>query len=164
VIEMTETALLQDWKATQAKLHELRDAGLGIAVDDFGTGYSSLSYLQRFPVTELKIARDFVCDDPDPERWQLASSIIALGRALRLKVIAEGVEHRSQLQRLRGLGCDYAQGYYLARPLESAAMRALLARGGSLYAPHEVEPAKDFPVPRGTKRDYGPIPSLRKGA
>jgi diguanylate cyclase (GGDEF)-like protein len=191
VIEMTETALLQDWKATQAKLHSLRDAGLGIAVDDFGTGYSSLSYLQRFPVTELKIARDFVSDDPDPERWQLASSIIALGRALRLKVIAEGVEHRSQLQRLRGLGCDYAQGYYLARPLESAAIQALVARGGILYEPHEVDPklvdmvarpagratrrragtstgdgsiAKEFPVPRGTKGDYGPIPTVRKGA
>jgi EAL domain-containing protein (putative c-di-GMP-specific phosphodiesterase class I) len=191
VVEMTETALLQDWKATQAKLRELRDAGLGIAVDDFGTGYSSLSYLQRFPVTELKIARDFVCDDPDPERWQLASSIIALGQALRLKVIAEGVEHRSQLQLLRGLGCDYAQGYYLARPLESAALQALLARGGLLYQPHQVDSmlleetarrkgqttrlragrsngdgptAKDLAVPRGTKRDYGPIPTVRKDA
>jgi diguanylate cyclase (GGDEF)-like protein len=191
VIEVTETTLLQDWKAIQAKLRDLRDAGLGIAVDDFGTGYSSLSYLQRFPVTELKIARDFVSDDPDPERWQLASSIIALGRALRLKVVAEGVEHRSQLQRLRGLGCDYAQGYYLARPLESTAMQALVARGGILYEPHEVGPelvramtgpagratrrragtstgdgsaAKEFPVPGGTKRDYGPIPTLRKRA
>jgi EAL domain-containing protein (putative c-di-GMP-specific phosphodiesterase class I) len=183
VIEVTETALLQDWKATQAKLHDLRDAGLGIAVDDFGTGYSSLSYLQRFPVTELKIARDFVSDDPDPERWQLASAIIALGRALELNVIAEGVENRSQLQRLRGLGCDFAQGYYLARPLESAALQALVARGGIVYEPHEVDSTPSgerarrkgravrlravtsgIPVPRGTKRDYGPIPPLRKGA
>ena len=191
VIEMTETALLQDWKATQAKLHDLRDAGLGIAVDDFGTGYSSLSYLQRFPVTELKIARDFVTDDPDPERWQLASAIIALGRALHLKVIAEGVEHRSQLKPLRALGCDYAQGYYLARPLESAALAALVARGGILYEPHDGEPvmggtatrgagratrrragastgdgatAKEILVPGSTKRDYGPIPPVRSGA
>jgi EAL domain-containing protein (putative c-di-GMP-specific phosphodiesterase class I) len=189
MIEMTETTLLQDWKGTQAKLRELRDGGVGISVDDFGTGYSSLSYLQRFPVTELKIARDFVSDDPEPERWQLASSIIALGRSLGLNVIAEGVEHGSQLRLLRSLGCDYAQGYYLARPLDSSALRALVARGGILWDPQDADrsPAADavarskngrargragasagsrrsasgFPVPPGTEQDLSAIRGLR---
>ena len=142
---MTETTLLRDWKAAQAKLQDLREATVAISVDDFGFGYSSLSYLQRFPVTELKIARDFVSDDTDPERRQLASAIIALGRALGLNVIAEGVEKRSQLQLLRALGCDYAQGYYLARPLESGAIQALMARGASLMSPRRSTPCWSEP-------------------
>jgi EAL domain-containing protein (putative c-di-GMP-specific phosphodiesterase class I) len=130
VLEMTETALLQDSAATVAKLEELRSAGIGISVDDFGTGYSSLSYLQRFPVTTLKIARDFVdvASADDPEAWELAHAIIALGRALRLSVVAEGVEQRSQFESLRELGCGYAQGYYFARPLDPSAVDSFLER------------------------------------
>jgi diguanylate cyclase (GGDEF)-like protein len=143
VLEMTETALLNDAESTRAKLLQLREAGVGVSVDDFGTGYSSLSYLQRFPVTTLKIARDFI-DVPgsNPEDWELASAIIALGRALRLEVVAEGVEQHSQLGRLRALGCGYAQGYYFARPLDPAAVEALLAHDGILGDPaaREEEP------------------------
>ena len=116
-LEMTETGMLQDIPDTLAKLRRLRDAGLGISVDDFGTGYSSLSYLQRFPVTALKIARDFVhVDESEPDSWELASAIVSMGNALHLEVVAEGVEHLYQLNRLRDLGCGFAQGYYLARP------------------------------------------------
>jgi diguanylate cyclase (GGDEF)-like protein len=138
-LEMTETAMLQDIADTLAKLRRLRDAGLGISVDDFGTGYSSLSYLQRFPVTTLKIARDFVhVDESQPESWELASAIVSMGRALHLEVVAEGVEHLFQLNRLRELGCGFAQGYYLARPSTAERIETLLGRSpeapGRLWA------------------------------
>ena len=131
VLEMTETSMLQDSATTRAKLQELRDAGIGVSIDDFGTGYSSLSYLQRFPVTTLKIARDFVdVDGVDADAWELANAIVALGRALKLSVIAEGVEQWSQLGRLRTLGCEFAQGFYFARPLDPSSIESLLAHGG----------------------------------
>ncbi len=141
VLEITETAMLRDWEATRAKLQELREAGVGISIDDFGTGYSSLSYLQQLPVTTLKIARDFVRDDSDPKNWELASAIIALGRALKLDVIAEGVERRSQLQCLRALGCEYVQGYFYAPPLAPAALEAQLSGGGLMHEPEEINRA-----------------------
>jgi EAL domain-containing protein (putative c-di-GMP-specific phosphodiesterase class I) len=128
---MTETGMLEDIPDTLAKLRRLREFGLGISVDDFGTGYSSLSYLQRFPVTSLKIARDFVhVDEGDPDSWELAAAIISMGRALHVEVVAEGVEHLFQLNRLRELGCEYAQGYYLSRPLRAERIEALLAARG----------------------------------
>ncbi len=144
VLEMTETSMLQDSATTRSKLQDLRDAGIGVSIDDFGTGYSSLSYLQRFPVTTLKIARDFVdVDSLDPDAWELASAIIALGKTLRFAVIAEGVENASQLSRLRALGCEYAQGFYFARPLDPAAVGASIAHADSLVMgpPSDAEPA-----------------------
>jgi diguanylate cyclase (GGDEF)-like protein len=136
VLEMTETAMLNDSEDTRAKLLELREAGVGISVDDFGTGYSSLSYLQRFPVTTLKIARDFIdIAGSNPDDWELASAIIALGSALRLAVVAEGVEQPAQLGRLQALGCRYAQGFYFARPLDPASIGSILAHGGALGHP-----------------------------
>ena len=142
VLEMTETSMLQDIAATRSKLQELRDAGIGVSIDDFGTGYSSLSYLQQFPVTTLKIARDFVdVDSRDSDSWELASAIVALGRTLRLSVIAEGVEQWSQLGRLRTLGCEFAQGFYFARPLDPAAIESLLAHGGLLNGDAGLDPS-----------------------
>jgi diguanylate cyclase (GGDEF)-like protein len=133
VLEMTETSMLQDSAVTRDKLQALRDAGIGVSLDDFGTGYSSLSYLQRFPVTTLKIARDFVdVDGLDADAWELVSAIVALGRALRLSVVAEGVEQWSQLGRLRTLGCEYAQGFYFARPLDAASIGTMLKAGSVL--------------------------------
>jgi len=132
VLEVTETTLLQNADDAIAKLQALRDLGLGVAVDDFGTGYSSLSYLQRFPATAIKIARDFVAvDDRDAHSWELASAIVSMGRALRLTVIAEGVEEPFQLERLRKLRCARAQGYYLARPLPAEELDALFAKHGA---------------------------------
>ena len=128
VLEVTETTLLHNADDAIAKLEALRRLGLGVAVDDFGTGYSSLSYLQRFPVTAIKIARDFVAvDESDADGWELASAIVSMGRALRLTVIAEGVEEPFQLERLRKLRCARAQGYYLARPLPADEMDKLFA-------------------------------------
>jgi EAL domain-containing protein (putative c-di-GMP-specific phosphodiesterase class I) len=93
-------------------------------------------------VTTLKIARDFVdVDSHDSEAWELASAIVALGRALRLSVIAEGVEQWSQLGRLRTLGCEYAQGFYFARPLDPASIESLLVHGTLLSGDPDVDPA-----------------------
>jgi EAL domain-containing protein (putative c-di-GMP-specific phosphodiesterase class I) len=148
VLEMTETSMLQDIAATRSKLQELRDVGIGVSIDDFGTGYSSLSYLQQFPVTTLKIARDFVdVDSLDSDAWELASAIVALGRALRLSVIAEGAEQWAQLGRLRTLGCEYAQGFYFARPLDPAAIESLLAHGGVLNGDPGFDPSSATALP-----------------
>ncbi len=128
VLEVTETTLLQNTEDAIAKLEALRALGVGVAIDDFGTGYSSLSYLQRFPATAIKIARDFVAvDEADADSWELASAIVSMGRALRLTVIAEGVEEPFQLLRLRKLRCNRAQGYYLARPLPAEELDRLFA-------------------------------------
>ena len=140
VLEMTETSMLHDSAATREKLQDLRDAGIGVSIDDFGTGYSSLSYLQRFPVTTLKIARDFVdVDGLDADAWELVSAIVALGRALRLSVIAEGVEQWSQLGRLRTLGCEFAQGFYFARPLDPGSIATMLTHGSVLIGDPTTE-------------------------
>ena len=129
VLEVTETTLLQNAEDAIAKLEALRDLGLGVAIDDFGTGYSSLSYLQRFPATAIKIARDFVAvDEADADSWELASAIVSMGRALRLTVVAEGVEEPFQLERLRKLRCNRAQGYYLARPLPAEELEQLFSQ------------------------------------
>ena len=140
VLEVTETTLLQNVEDAIAKLEALRELGVGIAVDDFGTGYSSLSYLQRFPATAIKIARDFVAvDDRDSHSWELASAVVSMGRALRLTVIAEGVEEEFQLERLRKLGCDRAQGYYLARPLAADELDRLFAQRGVALLTSQAE-------------------------
>ena len=129
VLEVTETTLLQNAEDAIAKLEAIRALGLGVAIDDFGTGYSSLSYLQRFPATAIKIARDFVAvDEADTDSWELASAIVSMGRALRLTVIAEGVEEPFQLERLRKLRCSRAQGYYLARPLPADELELLFSQ------------------------------------
>jgi diguanylate cyclase (GGDEF)-like protein len=136
ILEVTETTLLQNADDAIAKLSALRNLGVGVAIDDFGTGYSSLSYLQRFPATAIKIARDFVAvDEHDHDSWELVSAIVSMGRALRLTVIAEGVEEPFQLERLRRLQCERAQGYYLARPRAPEALDPLFERAGDSLIP-----------------------------
>jgi diguanylate cyclase (GGDEF)-like protein len=128
VIEVTETAMFVDAMATGAKLEHLRRCGVRIALDDFGTGYASLSHLRRFPVDILKIARDFVVDgEASGEEWAFAAAIVALARTLGLEVIAEGIEQPRQVERLRELGCELGQGYYLGRPAKVADIDAALA-------------------------------------
>ena len=129
ILEVTESVLLHDADAAIEVLGKLRARGIQIALDDFGTGYSSLSYLHRFPIDILKIAQGFVdVDDAKDERWILAQAIISLGNALGLKVIAEGVERRAQVQRLKSAGCEFAQGFFFARPLNAETLSAEFAR------------------------------------
>ncbi len=119
-IEITETVLMNDTTHTQLTLAKLCEAGMNLHIDDFGTGYSSLSYLQRFKADGLKIDRSFVTRLNDPKGAELVRSLIAMAHSLDMKVTAEGVETAQQLACLRDLGCDYAQGYYLSKPLPAA--------------------------------------------
>jgi diguanylate cyclase (GGDEF)-like protein len=130
ILEITESALMDDTDLTNAKLNELKALGVELAVDDFGTGYSSLSYLRRFPVDILKIDRSFVSglDKPTEEDLVLPRAIVALGRALNLRIIAEGTETQEQLSQLRTMLCDQAQGYCLAKPLWVEEVDQLLSK------------------------------------
>ena len=120
-LEITETLLMEDIEQTIAKLVAVRKLGLDIAIDDFGIGYSSLSYLSRLPVQALKIDRSFVANlIDDSDRVSLVVTIISLAHALRLRVIAEGVETEVQANYLRLLRCDEMQGYLFGRPAPAA--------------------------------------------
>jgi EAL domain-containing protein (putative c-di-GMP-specific phosphodiesterase class I) len=121
VLELTETAMFHDTQTTIARLQGLRQLGIRIAVDDFGTGYSSLGYLRRFQVDILKIARDFIGSaEGGSEDWAFAHAIVALGRTLDLRIVAEGVEQPGQLLRLREMGCEFGQGFLFARPTDGS--------------------------------------------
>ncbi|WP_159784680.1 putative bifunctional diguanylate cyclase/phosphodiesterase [Sodalinema gerasimenkoae] len=121
-LEITETIAIQNVELTQVILQELREMGVRIALDDFGMGYSSLAYLKNFPLNALKIDRSFVQDiTTQPSDRAIASVIVALGRGLGMKIVAEGVETVEQMQVLSELDCDEIQGYWLspARPGEA---------------------------------------------
>ena len=123
ILEMTETVLMRDMQPTLDKLRELKELGVAISLDDFGTGYSSLGYLRRFPVDILKIAREFVPigNPADSEsEWAVANTIVALGRTMNMRIIAEGIEEVGQLERLKEMGCEYGQGYLFLRPCDAA--------------------------------------------
>jgi diguanylate cyclase (GGDEF)-like protein/PAS domain S-box-containing protein len=126
-LEVTESTAMKDLEFTRILLEKLSQMGISISLDDFGTGYSSLGYLKRFPLNGLKIDRTFICDLPD-DRQDLAitTAIIALGRGLKLNVVAEGVETEAQYQILRSLGCETMQGYLFNQPLPVDGMTALL--------------------------------------
>jgi diguanylate cyclase (GGDEF)-like protein len=117
-LEITESTAMRDADSSMIILQQLSDMGVRISIDDFGTGYSSLLYLKRLPASELKIDRGFVRDlDHDTEDAAIISAIVALGQALRLRIVAEGVETPSQRDFLTQLGCNSLQGYLLGRPL-----------------------------------------------
>jgi diguanylate cyclase (GGDEF)-like protein len=116
-LELTESCLMSDPAQASALLREIRDLGVRIAIDDFGTGYSSLTYLHEFPLSALKIDKNFVQSVESNDRGgPISKMIIGLGQNLGLEVIAEGVETEAQLQYMREHGCDVAQGYLYARP------------------------------------------------
>ena len=127
-IEITEGVLLDSTTGVTAKLLEWRDAGIQVALDDFGTGYSSLSYLQKFDIDFIKIDQSFVRDlQPQSTNHTLCKAIVAMAHALGLQVVAEGVETEQQRDLLLQAGCDYAQGYWFARPMAADALPAWLA-------------------------------------
>ncbi|MDO9167014.1 MAG: EAL domain-containing protein [Rhodoferax sp.] len=117
-LEITESLLMEDVQHSIAILQAIRDLGVTLAIDDFGTGFSSLSYLSKFAVDTLKIDRSFVIEmSSGPESLALVSTIISLAHALKLKVVAEGVETENQSRLLRVLNCDEIQGYLFSKPL-----------------------------------------------
>lgn len=128
-IEITENLLMKQNEQVINQLNQHRDHGLTVAIDDFGTGYSSLSYLQVFPLDELKIDQSFIRHlDDAPRNKTLVQAIIAMGHALNMKVIAEGVENQSQMDFLLANGCDVAQGYLLSRPASASELEIWLKK------------------------------------
>jgi diguanylate cyclase len=126
-IEITESVIMQDPSQMIVVLERLSKMGVHVSIDDFGTGYSSLSYLKRFPLDKLKIDRSFIRDiSSDTEDAAITRAIIGLAHNLRLKVVAEGVETREQLEFLRTLGCDEYQGYYKSKPVPAAEFQRLI--------------------------------------
>ena len=120
VVEITEGVFLDANQDAMGILQDLRARGLGLALDDFGTGYSSLSYLSKFEIDYLKIDQSFVSDiSMTPAKRVICKAIIAMAKALNMKVVAEGIETAEQLKILADFGCDFAQGYYFAKPVPS---------------------------------------------
>jgi diguanylate cyclase (GGDEF)-like protein/PAS domain S-box-containing protein len=121
-LELTESTLVVDREGSVSRMQRLRERGISISMDDFGTGYSSLGYLQTMPIDALKIDRSFTARlDSSPAAVSMIRSVISMGRSLGLRVVTEGVETAAQLETLRRLGSDEAQGYYLGKPEDAEA-------------------------------------------
>jgi diguanylate cyclase (GGDEF)-like protein len=130
VLEITESAMIHGTEAIIGRLEALKALGVKLALDDFGTGYSSFSYLQRLPIDVLKIDRTFIGSiETDETKSTLAQAIVSLAQTMDLVAVAEGVETSSQAEMLEGIGCDLAQGFYLARPMNADAVDEVLRRG-----------------------------------
>ncbi|POZ62092.1 EAL domain-containing protein [Chromobacterium alticapitis] len=132
-IEVTESIIMEDAQATIQAIDNMKNMGLRLSIDDFGTGYSSLSYLKRFKADKLKIDRSFVRDIPqDADDSAIARAIINMAKNLNMQVVAEGVETMEQWQFLEQEGCDFVQGYLIAKPLPADEFAALLTRDSLL--------------------------------
>jgi len=124
-----------------ARLRELKELGVELAVDDFGTGYSSLNYIRRFPVDILKVDKSFIDGVSEGgESSALTAAVIELAGILNLKPVAEGIERVDQLERLLELHCELGQGFYFAKPLESASLEELLAERRTMEAEAGLRP------------------------
>jgi len=134
-LELTESALAGNIKEVTHKLDSIKALGLKIAIDDFGTGYSSLAYLKNFPINILKIDQAFIRElHINTQDLAIVSSIIQLGKSLGFAIVAEGVEEERHVTILAALGCDYAQGYWFARPQEETVVLATIARNNAAVA------------------------------
>lgn len=127
-LELTESAVMDNAETAILMLKQIKETGVKVSIDDFGTGYSSLSYLHRFPIDLLKVDRSFVSAmEENTENGEIVRTVIALAKALKLKVVAEGIESIHQFHQLRILGCEYGQGYLFSKPLPVADIERLLA-------------------------------------
>jgi EAL domain-containing protein (putative c-di-GMP-specific phosphodiesterase class I) len=128
VLEITESVLMQDRTAVSRELSQLQALGVRVAIDDFGTGYSALSYLRDFPIDMVKLDQSFVNDLSAGKGDQaLVRSVVDIGEALDMQIVAEGVERRDQLDHLSDMRCNIGQGYYFARPLDSMSMGRMIS-------------------------------------
>jgi len=153
-LELTESILAEDMARSSELLRQLKRIGVSLAIDDFGTGYSSLSYLMHFPVDYIKIDRSFIRDMIDNrEHAALTNAIIAMGKSLRLAVVAEGIESREQLEFVLQMGCDELQGFYFSRAVEEQACGEVLATIHSMVLPENR--ASDH-SPRSQTEDLRP--------
>jgi diguanylate cyclase (GGDEF)-like protein/PAS domain S-box-containing protein len=135
-LELTESVLMKHAESAESILKLLRERGVQVAVDDFGTGYSSLSYLTKFPIDALKIDQSFVRQiTGSRDESIIVTAVISMGRSLKLRVVAEGVETEAELAFLQAHQCDEAQGYYFSRPVPSEQFAGLLAPGRSETKP-----------------------------
>jgi EAL domain-containing protein (putative c-di-GMP-specific phosphodiesterase class I) len=126
-LEITESILMENPDKAAQLLRDIRELGVRIAIDDFGTGYSSLAYLKKFPVNTLKIDQAFITDIVrDRNDTAIVTSILSMAESLHLKVVAEGVETKEQLDLLKKMGCEEVQGYYFSKPLPPEGVADLL--------------------------------------
>jgi len=129
-LEITETAVMENAESAVEMLRKIKEIGIQLSIDDFGTGYSSLNYLHRFPIDTLKIDRSFINHiELGNENSEIVRTILYLAKALKLSVVAEGIENIRQLNQLQTLGCQYGQGYLFSRPLPAVEVDNLLAEG-----------------------------------
>ncbi len=162
VIEITETNMITDFERSKAVVDEIHALGAVVSIDDFGAGFTSLAYLSNLAIQELKLDRSLITKLAAGERErdvELVRATIALGHALRLRVVAEGIEDPHTLQRLSELGCDLAQGYFIGRPKPAADIPAREA------APQQPARAKGAPRRRpGGENGQGPAGAGKRGA
>jgi EAL domain-containing protein (putative c-di-GMP-specific phosphodiesterase class I) len=140
VLEVTESAMMVDPKMARSTLAALAELGVILSIDDFGTGYSSLAYLKNLPVGELKIDKSFILHmAEDQQDRKIVQSVIDLAHNLDLRVVAEGIENQQTLDMLVGMGCDFGQGYYIARPMPLAELPPWVESSNWVY--HRVPSA-----------------------
>jgi EAL domain-containing protein (putative c-di-GMP-specific phosphodiesterase class I) len=155
-LEITESAFLGDIHRAQSTLRRLQSIGVAWSLDDFGTGYSSLSYLHRLHVDTVKVDRSFVSRIGADDGSEMVRAIAAIAHNMGMDVVAEGVETAEQLEWLRAVGCEYAQGFYFSRPVDRRAATGIIAsapwRGDKLCAPGSAVQLHMWPVTRPTAR------------
>ncbi len=143
IIEITETAMLEDLERAKRIMLRCRDLGVRMAVDDFGTGYASLTYIKRLPLDIIKIDRSFVAELPGNKvDWDITKGVVSIAHALGLSVVAEGAEEFEQIGSLRELGCDQVQGYFIHRPMPFNDANDWLAKASAQS--HEKKSADKF--------------------
>lgn len=133
-LEITETAFIHDIADAAAKIRALDAMGICVSIDDFGTGYASIASLKAFPVRELKIDQTFIRDMSTTQPDRFVTAMIAMGRALNLQVVAEGVEHEAQRDALVAMGCDVLQGYLISKPITATELAFRARDGASVYS------------------------------
>ena len=139
-LEITESVFIEHREKAVESLHQLRDLGVEIHIDDFGTGYSNLSYLLQLPISSLKIDRSFIAPIENGEHnLQIVQTIVMMARNLGLKVVAEGVENEVQLEELKKLNCEGAQGFYFSKPLNFEDVKIFLNDKQIIKLPSEFD-------------------------